>query len=197
AQLWEVQSFLKARHVIGDQLKAQRVQQHIGSIIQQRIRTISPSMLKEHILDMRQRLEQSVAKIPEWSAGDFKRGPGGLVDIEFTVQFLQLRHCPAHPELFIPETTEALKKLAELNLISDEDANELLQNYRFLRLLESRQRLLLGKSINLFPAERVRLERLAYALPRSYSADPEALSEKFFTVLKSNRQIFSRILGSV
>ncbi len=194
AQLWELQSFLKARHIVGDRLKAQRVQQHINTIIQQRIRELPPSKLNEHILDMRQRLEQSVAKIPDWAAADFKRGPGGLVDIEFAVQFLQLRHCPAHPELFIPETTEALKKLAELNLIASEDASELLQNYRFLRLLESRQRLLMGKTTNLFPADKIKLERLAYSLPPPHFTSPEALSEKFFTVNNSNRQIFSRIL---
>jgi glutamate-ammonia-ligase adenylyltransferase len=144
-------------------------------------------------MDMRHRLEESVAKIPKWAAGDFKRGVGGLVDIEFAVQYLQLVHSPEKNDIFISNTLEALRKLSECEYVDAKIATKMGQNYCFLRQLESRQRLLLGKGVDLFPADKKRLEPLAWSLSPAISS-PTEIESAFEEVKTSNREMFNRIL---
>jgi len=70
-----------------------------------------------------------------------KTGRGGLIDVEFLVQMLQLRHGHAHPSLRTPTTCLALAQLETCGLLSPEDARALAQGYVFQRALESRLRL--------------------------------------------------------
>ena len=65
----------------------------------------------EAIWQMRQRMEDKV------TPGSLKRGTGGLVDIEFLVQMLQLKHASAHPEVAVPGTLNALAALAKAGVL--------------------------------------------------------------------------------
>ncbi len=194
AHLWELQSFLKARLVGGNTTRAEQLHREISRIIQERMQKVPCEELQRHIVEMRGRLEESVQSLPPRAAADFKRGYGGLVGIEFTVQYLQLKHCVDHSDIFTTSTIDAIKRLTALGLLSREDSTVLKENYYFLRLIESRQRLLHGKSVDFFPADQDLIQRLAFAMSPVISSSGE-LQKRFHSTLKRNREIFSRILG--
>ncbi len=197
AQLWELQSFLKARPVMSDE-DEEAGDVLVGKVeetIVHRLSEISVDQIREHILDMRHRLEESVAKLPARAAAEFKRGTGGLVDIEFAVQYLQLRHLADHPGIFMPETLDAIHSLKFHSLLSEEHAETLLENYLFLRRLEARLRLIRSKSEDYFPADEERVEALAYAMD-IYDNPVQTLQNKFESVIRTNRNIFNNILSS-
>jgi glutamate-ammonia-ligase adenylyltransferase len=71
-----------------------------------------------------------------------KFGRGGLVDVEFFVQRLQLRHGTAHPAVRVPATVAALRALARVGAVSGGTAEALAAHYRFLRRVSAALRLL-------------------------------------------------------
>src|SRR4029077_12026940 len=92
------------------------------------------------IAGMRERIAQERGGAGE-EAIAIKTGRGGLVDVEFLVQMLQLRYGHAHPSLRTPTTRLALVELEACGLVPADDARALSEGYAFLRALESRLRL--------------------------------------------------------
>ncbi len=89
-QLWERQALCKARVVYGSPRAAKGALAAVAeSAFTRRWRRSDAAEIRQ----MRQRLEESVA-----AAGDLKRGPGGIVDVEFLVQMLQLKHAHGNPQ---------------------------------------------------------------------------------------------------
>ncbi len=107
APVWELQALTRARGIAGDkELLAgfERMRQLILSAAREK------TSLANEVLSMRRRLERESAK----SKGiDIKRGRGGIVDVEFAVQYLQLLHGRTHPELLVPGTLAALDEIIE------------------------------------------------------------------------------------
>ena len=81
----------------------------------------------DEIREMRHRLEATVG------AGDLKRGPGGIVDIEFLVQMLQLQHARKNPSLRTANTLAALRALHDAGLLSADEQAFFDSSYRLLR----------------------------------------------------------------
>jgi glutamate-ammonia-ligase adenylyltransferase len=107
---------------------------------------------------MRHRLEDTAA------AGDLKRGPGGLVDIEFLVQMLQLRHARENPKLRTPNTLDALSELFAAGHLSADDYDFFYYSYRLLRIIEGRLRLINSTARDQLPQEPMELHKLAHLL---------------------------------
>src|SRR5262249_15687361 len=102
-QLWERQALCKARVVLASDSAAAQARQAL------REAAFGPRWHAddaEAVWQMRQRLEEKA--LP----GNLKRGPGGLVDIEFLVQMLQLKHAARFPKVAVPGTLDALAALA-------------------------------------------------------------------------------------
>jgi len=162
AQTWEWQAALKARHVAGDEdLAAQ-----FFEAIHERLPARFPDSgaLAAEVRSMRERLARAV-KIPSWAEADYKRGAGGLTDIEFIVQYLQLRHARelnAHERraLLTPLLGEALERLVEAGALDSETARALREEHDFLRVLQRRQRLLFETSRDFFPSASAAPEKL-------------------------------------
>ena len=93
-----------------------------------------------------------------------KLGYGGLADIEFTAQVLQLMHGYSYPQLRATNTLEVLRLLSKFGIINFEEAEGLISNYLFLRNLECALRLYSEKSENYLPKDNESLERLARLL---------------------------------
>src|SRR5581483_12327494 len=89
---------------------------------------------------MRKKLEDTA------EVNDLKRGRGGIMDIEFIVQYLQLIHGPAFPPLRQANTEQSLKALMKFKKLSASDGGALLIAYAFLRRLENRVRIVHGLS---------------------------------------------------
>jgi glutamate-ammonia-ligase adenylyltransferase len=109
---------------------------------------------------MRDRIERELAG---GAAGqrDLKLGPGGIVDIEFAAQYLQLAHGHAHPALRTTATVAALEAAAAAAIAPARDLELLAQGYRFLRKIEHRLRVVHDQPIHRLPEARDELDRLA------------------------------------
>ncbi|HZX40928.1 MAG TPA: bifunctional [glutamate--ammonia ligase]-adenylyl-L-tyrosine phosphorylase/[glutamate--ammonia-ligase] adenylyltransferase, partial [Myxococcaceae bacterium] len=144
AQLWERQALVKARAVAGDVAYGERLlRTALGPLVWERP---LPEGAAEEIHRLRMRMEREVAGESVERLNP-KTGQGGLVDVEFATQYLQLLHGTSLPEVRQPGTLEALAALAARGRLRREDATELREGYLFLRRVENRQRLVHGRAL--------------------------------------------------
>ena len=147
AKTWEFQALLKARPVAGDS----EVGQAFMAAAIERIwaRPFGAEELRA-VRAMKARAEGDVAR-RGLSERELKRGPGGIRDIEFAVQLLQLVHGRADPDLRSPTTLSALGELAAAGYVAAEDASALEKAYRFLRATEHRLQLVEDQQVHALP----------------------------------------------
>jgi [glutamine synthetase] adenylyltransferase / [glutamine synthetase]-adenylyl-L-tyrosine phosphorylase len=136
--LWERQSLTRARLVAGDAALGRRVRRTLRRLVYGS--SLPEGALKE-IRDVRRRMEVELGKETRgrWHV---KLGRGGLVDVEFLAQGLQLVHGALHPETRQAGTTAALRGLARAGALPPETAQALAEHYRFLRRVATALRLL-------------------------------------------------------
>jgi glutamate-ammonia-ligase adenylyltransferase len=101
--------------------------------------------LHADIADMRRRVAQQFPADREW---DIKYRRGGLVDIEFLAQYLELRHAPAHPEVIHANTGAALAALARAGVLPAADAATLIDALALWRRLQGFLRLTIGQEFD-------------------------------------------------
>ncbi|MDA2814384.1 bifunctional [glutamine synthetase] adenylyltransferase/[glutamine synthetase]-adenylyl-L-tyrosine phosphorylase [Nocardiopsis sp. RSe5-2] len=131
AKTWEFQALLKARPVAGDAELGRAYSDAIGPMVW---RAADRPGFVEDVQAMRRRV---VAHIPAAEAArELKLGPGGLRDIEFSVQLLQLVHGRADAALRSGNTLQALEALSAGGYVGRSDAAGLASSYRFLRRVE-------------------------------------------------------------
>jgi len=166
AELWERQAYIKARPVAGDPAVGTAFLARAHAFVYEA--PVGPD-LRERIHAMRNRLE--VERGGTNKAAHVKVGAGGIVDIEFLVQYLQLRHGREVRGLRTPNTLEALRQAAEGGLLPSGDAADLADSYRFLRRVENRLRIVADLSVSTLPASPARLEKLAKRMGYRAQAD--------------------------
>ncbi len=137
AQLWERQALIRARPLEGPEGLRARLEAAITRFVYGR--GLTPADVAE-MNRMRERIAVERAA-DDGQQVNIKTGRGGLVDVEFVVQMLQLRHGHAEPRLRQRATRAALAALEETGLLPAEDARVLRDGYDFLRALESRLRI--------------------------------------------------------
>lgn len=131
AKTWEFQALLKARPIAGDLALGRAYSEAISPLVWQ---ASSREGFVEDVQAMRRRV---VAHIPvEQSDRELKLGPGGLRDVEFSVQLLQLVHGRSDERLRSGNTLTALASLSEHGYVGRRDAAGLTDSYRFLRRAE-------------------------------------------------------------
>lgn len=148
AESWEFQALLKARPIAGDQ--------ELGSQYIERIwPKVWESTVRENFVDSVQKMRQRVTdNIPTGEVdAQIKLGPGGLRDIEFTVQLLQLVHGRSDESIRVRDTLGALEALSNGGYIGRDDAERFSTHYRFLRLLEHRIQLSAMRRTHLMPKD--------------------------------------------
>ena len=160
AQNWERQALTKARVVLGNETLTDQLQ----NIIRQ---TVYGSCLddegRDEIHRLRMRMENELAREKDGNY-NIKTGRGGMVDVEFSVQYLQLKEGFHYPELRTVSTIEALKEIATLGLLPTGAAETLLAGYKFLRKLENRLRIIHDYSVNDLSGTRTYMNKLARRL---------------------------------
>ena len=115
---------------------------------------------RQEIRRLRMRMEIELAREKDGSY-NIKTGRGGMVDVEFAVQYLQLREGCRSPELRSPCTVIVLKEISTLGLLPDGKAETLLAGYKFLRKLENRLRIIHDYSANDLSGTKAYLNKLA------------------------------------
>ena len=177
AKTWEFQALLKARPAAGDAELGKRYADAVTPLVWQASRREN---FVEDVQAMRRRV---IDTLPKNMAGrELKLGPGGLRDIEFAVQLLQLVHGRADERLRAPATLPALKALADGGYVGRADADDLAGAYRFLRRTEHLLQLHSLRRTHTLPTDPEVLRRLARAMRNSISQNgPVTSPEEAFT----------------
>jgi [glutamine synthetase] adenylyltransferase / [glutamine synthetase]-adenylyl-L-tyrosine phosphorylase len=161
AKTWEFQALLKARPAAGDAALAEEFLATVRPLVWQADGVERPSMVDE-VRAMRRRVED---QLPAADAErEIKLGRGGLRDIEFAVQLLQLVHGRTDESLRSPTTLEALRALTAGGYVGRADGEELAHGYRFLRSVEHRLQLQALRRTHRVPDDEAGLRWLAQSL---------------------------------
>jgi glutamate-ammonia-ligase adenylyltransferase len=135
AQNWEIQALLKARPVGGDEKLARVFIAMAKDVILQK----GSGVERAYVTAMREKI---VKELSQESRGiDIKLGPGGIEEVEFFIQYLQLNHAKRHPEILVQSTLLAIDRLARIDVISASDRDALKNAYEYFRKLETFLRL--------------------------------------------------------
>lgn len=156
-QIWERMMLIKARGVAGDRALAAEFLEMIQPF--RFPRSIGGGVLRE-IAAMKERIENEVVKAGELDR-NVKLGRGGIREIEFTAQTLQLLHGGRMPFLQISQTLPSLEKMAQYKLLPEEGTKQLHGAYCFLRDVEHRLQMEAGLQTHTIPTSRTARERLA------------------------------------
>ncbi len=191
AETWELQALLRARFVAGDPAVGAEFCSAIQGFL---YREADGDSLARDIRNMRRRMEKEIGKE---STGHYniKQGAGGLVDIEFLVQYLQLLYGKNHRWVRVPGTCNALRALKKKKLIGNEEYAVLQHAYGFIRQLESRMRIVSNQSTSELSRDPGELHQLARRM--GYSEDESAghkLLADYETFSRQVRFIFHKYL---
>jgi glutamate-ammonia-ligase adenylyltransferase len=183
-ELWERQALLRARPVVGDRGLCARI---TTEVLEASLQRPLPSDTAASIREMRYRLDD----VRDDGALALKKGKGGLLDIDFIVQFLQLK-----TRLRSPSSREGLRALIKADAIPRELGEDLLQAHLFLRHIESRLRLMYGRSDVFVPRTGPGLVRLARQLGDIGAGAPERLWQEVTRTMGRTREIFDQVLSA-
>ena len=139
---WERMALTRARVVAGDEEFGGRVAAAVRETLTERR---EPRKLLLDVADMRRRLEAAHPSPPFWEA---KHRPGGLIDIEFIAQYLQLRHAPDRPDVLRHNTVAALQALTEGGVLGEADADALIAAMRLWQRVQTFLKLLVEESFD-------------------------------------------------
>ena len=159
AENWEFQALLKARPVAGSAHLGRRFAHAIDPFVWD---SAARESFVESVQAMRARVTDNIP--PAQVEQQIKLGPGGLRDIEFTVQLLQLVHGRTDPTVRTKSTIESLEALTGSSYISRADAQTFALYYKKLRLLEHRIQLSQLRRTHLMPAKEHERRALARSL---------------------------------
>ena len=176
AKPWEFQALLKARAVAGDGATGKAV---LDATVPLVYAAEVPSERVAEIRRMKERVEAHASGLRRRDSDDFadvKLGPGGIRDIEFVVQLLQLVHGGADPSLRSPTTLDALARLTEGGYLAEDDGAALASAYRWLRTVEHRLQLWQERQVRHLPADPTARQRLARTMGFEDSPGGDAAS---------------------
>ena len=187
AKTWEFQALLKARAAAGDQELGQRYVEATGELVWQ---AAGRENFVEDVQAMRRRVEDSLST--KSAERQLKLGQGGLRDVEFSVQLLQMVHGRGDAMVRSPNTMRALESLADYGYVGRKDAAGLAGAYRFLRTLEHRLQLYRLQRTHVVPDGDRDLRRVARSL--DLRSDPERqFDDKWRDVRREVRRLHEKL----
>lgn len=185
----ERQAMLKARAVAGDTAAGRRF-----------LRRILPALLadgpaaREQVRRLKLRIEKQLGERGH-AEGHVKLAPGGIRDVEFLVQALQLEAGRGRPEVLGGHTLEALGRLEAAGLVAPVDAQALREAYVFLRTVEHRLQLMENRQVHRLPKREEDLGRLARTLGFREPGAAQRLLDAYEARARRVRALFDRLLA--
>ena len=171
AQTWEFQALLKARPVAGDLALGREYVEMVRPMVW---RAAEREGFVAETQTMRRRVIDHIP--PREAERQLKLGSGGLRDVEFAVQLLQLVHGRADERIRQPTTLSALAELSRGGYVGREDAEALHEAYTFLRKLEHRIQLFQLRRTHVVPTDEDALRRLGRSM--GFFKDPVGTLDK-------------------
>ncbi|MBO1268483.1 bifunctional [glutamine synthetase] adenylyltransferase/[glutamine synthetase]-adenylyl-L-tyrosine phosphorylase [Arthrobacter cavernae] len=191
AESWEFQALLKARTIAGDKELGARYEDAVQPLVWA---SAGREGFVESVQAMRRRVTDNIPAAEEQR--QIKLGRGGLRDVEFTVQLLQLVHGKSDESLRRRDTTSAIAALSAGGYIGRADAAAFDNAYRYLRLLEHRIQLFQMRRTHLMPASAEAQRFLAKAVLGPFSTErphPDQLIGTWQKTKRSVRELHDRI----
>lgn len=193
ARTWEFQALLKARPIAGDAVLGQ---DYLDAVRPMVWTAADRDNFVDDVRAMRRRVEEHVRA--DLLDRELKLGRGGLRDVEFAVQLLQLVHGRGDEALRLGSTVDALAMLGDRGYVGRTDAAELGESYRFLRNLEHRLQLQRLRRTHLFPADgdtdELRwLARASGIKPARGKPESQVLVEEFRRHLRRIRRLHEKL----
>jgi len=184
APLWQRLALCKARPISGSRhVRRAATESILACLCQTRWH---PSMAKE-IRELRLRTQQTA------NEDNLKRGIGGTLDVEFVAQMLTLRHVRSNPRIHRTGTIDSLRQLSDSGLIDEEDALNLIHNYRTLRGVEANLRLMNTPARHELPHDPAQMRDLAFLMQEP---DAEMIQAMVTQARTGNRKIFDAIFDA-
>ena len=186
AQNWEFQALLKARFAAGDQALAEDYLNRIKPMVW-------AATAREGFVEAAQKMRERVMEhIPANEVNrQIKLGPGGLRDIEFTVQLLQLVHGRTDESVRVTDTMSAITTLAEAGYMSRQDADVFHADYKFLRTIEHRIQFSQMRRTHLMPESESQVRSIARGL--NYRWTGEQLLKRWQEVKLEVRTLHQKV----
>lgn len=190
---WERQAYVKARAIAGDLTLGQEL-----------IEDLQPWIFRRYLMRaditglvaLKRRIEQRAIR-----AGDNERnvklGHGGIRDIEYVIQFLQLLHGADQPDVRCTGTLEAIRLLQTAGCITASEQTILQENYRYLRTIEHHLQIMFDRKTHTLPEDPLPFDRLAARIEHGSGTVAEAglrLREQLAQRTRQNRQVLDHLL---
>jgi glutamate-ammonia-ligase adenylyltransferase len=194
AQTWEAQALLRATPLAGDTDLGQRFIAAIDPV------RYPAGGLSAHQTTEIRRMKARVdaERLPRGSdpTTHTKLGRGGLADVEWTIQLLQLQHAHEVPALRTPSTITALRAAAEAGLLARADAEVLLAAWKFATKTRNVLTLVRGKQVDQLPTSGRELAAVARALGHSSDDDPGEVLDEYRRTTRRARAVVERSFGA-
>jgi len=174
AQLWERQALIKARPVAGTPALQERVSAIVADFVYRA--PLTAGDVRE-IRRLRRRMERELAKESRERV-NIKTGRGGLVDVEFLTQMLQLHYGARQPRVRTGNTLGALEALAQIGVLPAGDHALLVDGYRFLRRVENSLRLAYDRPVE--DLDRTHMELRPLAKRMGYNGGTDGIGEQLW-----------------
>lgn len=187
AKTWEFQALLKARPAAGDRELGARYLSTIRPFVWS---AVEREGFVEDTRAMRRRVEKLLD--PKKAGREIKLGAGGLRDVEFTVQLLQLVHGRVDESLRVRATLDALQALIAGGYIGRDQGEEMADYYRFLRVIEHRTQLDRMRRTHLFPQD-AQLRRVARSIDVTRFSEGAKLTQAWQEVRQKVRGLHEEI----
>jgi len=187
--VWEAQALLRARPMAGDDALAEEFVALIDTI------RYPESLSDQDVREVRRvKARVEAERLPRGAdpARHLKLGRGGLSDVEWLAQLLQLRHAGRHPELRTTSTVDALEAAAALDLMDAGDTVILLRAWRLASRIRSANVIWTGRPSDLLPSSRRDLEAVARWCGYG-QGNAAALEEDYLRLSRRARAVFERV----
>ena len=191
---FERQALIKLRHMVGDVSLGRQMEAHRDSFVYGKDPWDIPAAVELRRQQLRQLVKPGQINV--------KYGVGGLIDIEYAVQYLQVMHGHDHPSLRTPNTLQALAALVKEGLVSRTDGESLRKAYIFIRILVDGLRMVRGNTKDLVlpppdSEEFVSLARRVGYTTDDWRACARHLQADIAHHMQAARDFFSQQFGSL
>jgi glutamate-ammonia-ligase adenylyltransferase len=191
SSVWEAQALLRARPVAGDEDLMRRFAE-----IADPVRYPEGGLPVSGVVEIR-RIKARVdnERLPRGAdpATHTKLGRGGLADVEWTVQLLQLRHAHEVPALRTPRTLDALRAAVDAELIAEPDAAALAAAWRLATRVRNATMLVRGRPSDQLPRHGRELVGVTRAVGRPAGSDPGEFVDDYLRTMRRARQVVERV----
>ncbi|HWP31528.1 MAG TPA: hypothetical protein VNK96_07390 [Fimbriimonadales bacterium] len=190
AEPWEIQALVRARPCAGDKKLGENFVREIADVVYSGARS---EFFLDSLLSAKKRYEQEIQTRGEWET-NIKLGRGGIRDVEFITQVLQLLAGSQFRELQGAPTLDALSTLEANEILSEREANILENGYRILRQLEHRIQLLYDLQEHTLPKEELERKALCKMM---HSPEWTFLEKELMRIRTQIREILERRIAGL